>query len=296
MSLRALRTLQLIAHKGSFVAAAEQLGLTQAAVSLQIKNLEESLGTELFNREGHKPKLNANGRLVVERAGQILQLFDSLKADLSPQGKIQGELHLGAVHTVIMGPLPTALARLKRNHEDLRIKLSCNLSAELARRVEEDELDGALVTEPIHVIPPSCQWSDYDTEKFYVAAPKDVPQTAYDKLFERYPYVRFDRTSWAGAMIEAHLVEHGIEPREVMEFDTCEAALSLVAQGLGITVVPISDKRVVDVALNFTLIPFGSPQLTRRIGLYQRRRHPRQALLSLVLEEMKRVTSHLNIT
>jgi DNA-binding transcriptional LysR family regulator len=295
MSLRALRTLQLIAHKGSFVAAAEQLGLTQAAVSLQIKNLEETLGTTLFNREGHKPKLNANGRLVVERAEQIVRLFDSLKADLAPEGKIRGELRLGAVHTVITGPLPAVLARLKHNHEELRIKLTCNLSAELARRVQEEELDGALVTEPIHVVPPSCQWTEYDTEKFYVAAPTTVDRTDYEKLFERYPYVRFDRTSWAGAIIEAHLVERGIEPREVMEFDTCEAALSLVAKGLGITVVPVSDKRLADVGRDFTLIPFGRPQVKRRIGLYQRRRHSRQALLSLVLDEMKRETSPLSI-
>ncbi len=291
MSLRALRSLTIIARKGSFVAAAEHLGLTQAAVSLQIKNLEGALETELFNRDGHKPKLNASGRLVVERAEQIIALFDGLKAELNPEGKIGGELSLGAVHTVVTGPLPAVLGRLQRSHEHLRVRLFCNLSAELARRVEEDDLDGALITEPIKAVPASCLWLEYDTERFYIVAPKGTPELEMDTLFCQFPFIRFDRTAWAGTMIEAHLVERGIRPREAMEFDTCEVALSLVVQGLGITVVPFSKKRLEEAKRQFTLIPFGSPQLLRRVGLYQKRQHPRRHLLDLIFAEMLREVS-----
>jgi len=287
MSLRALRTLIAISHKGSFVSAAEQLGLTQAAVSLQIKNLEGILETELFNREGHKPKLNSSGRLVVERAEQIIGLFDGLKVELSPVGEIGGEFSLGAVHTVITGPLPAVLARLQQAHDGLRVRLFCNLSAELAKRVEDGELDGALITEPIQAIPPSCQWVEYDTEHFYIVAPKGTPKLDETALFTNYPFVRFDRTAWAGTMIDAYLLERKIQPREVMEFDTCEAALSLVAEGLGITVVPFSKKRLAKAKEQFSLLPFGRPQLRRRVGLYQRRQHPRSRVLNLLLEELR---------
>lgn len=287
MSLRALRSLIAIFHKGSFVAAAEQLGLTPAAVSLQIKNLEEALETELFNREGHKPKLNSSGRLVVERAEQIVGLFDGLKTELNPAGEIVGELSLGAVHTVITGPLPAVLARLQQAHECLRVRLFCSLSAELAKRVEDGDLDGALITEPIQAIPTSCQWIEYDTEHFYIVAPKGSPKRNAEALFVNYPFVRFDRTAWAGTMIDTYMVECNIHPREVMEFDTCEAALSLVTEGLGITVVPFSKKRFTEAKEQFSLIPFGHPQLQRRVGLYQRRQHPRSRVLGLLLDEMR---------
>lgn len=277
MSLRALRTLLTISRKGSFVAASDQLGLTQAAVSLQMKNLEDYFETPLFNRDGNKPRLNASGRLAVERAEQILQLFDGLKSELNPSSEIRGELHLGAVHTVITGPLPAVLARIKKAHDQLRLKLACHLSAELAHRVEDEELDGALITEPIATIPSACMWTAYDTEYFYIAAPKDVPQMDEDRLFDQYPYIRFDRTAWAGTLIEAYLVERNIRLNEVMEFDTCEAALSLVAKGLGITVVPFSNKRLFEAGQHFTLIPFGKPQLRRRIGLYQKKTPPARA-------------------
>lgn len=288
MSLRSLRTLIAISRKGSFVAAADQLGLTQAAVSLQVKNLEEDLETELFNRDGRKPKLNASGRLVVERAEQIIGLYDGLKQELNPAGAIEGELFLGAIPTVVTGPLPAVLAELQNNYPQLKIRVFCSLSAELARRVEEDELDGALITEPVRSIPPSCQWSEYDTELFYIVAPKGTPASDEESLFRQFPFIRFDRTAWAGTIVDEYLLKRGIDAQEVMEFDSCEAALSMVAQGLGITVVSFSQQRLRDAADLYSFISFGKPQLSRRIGLYQKRQHPRQKILNLVFDAMLR--------
>jgi len=286
MSLRALRTLIAISRKGSFVAAADQLGLTQAAVSLQIKNLEEDFGTPLFNRDGRKPKLNASGRLVVERAEQILGLYDGLKEELNPEGKIEGELFLGAIPTVVTGPLPTVLAGLQEDFPLLKIRLFCSLSAELAKRVEEDELDGALITEPVRSIPASCQWTEYDTEYFYIVAPKGTPELEEESLFRKFPFIRFDRTAWAGTIVDDYLLKKGINAHEVMEFNSCEAALSMVAQGLGITVVSFNDQRLEEAADLYSFISFGSPQIFRRIGLYQKRQHPRQRLLNLFFDTM----------
>ncbi len=286
MSLRALRTLVAISRKGSFVAAADQLGLTQAAVSLQIKNLEEDLGTPLFNRDGHKPKINASGRLVVERAEQILSLYDGLKQELNPHGEIEGELFLGAIPTVVSGPLPAVLAELQENYPLLKIRLFCTLSAELAKKVEEDELDGALITEPVSSIPPSCQWTEYDTEYFYIVAPKGTPESSEEALFQKFPFIRFDRTAWAGTIVDDYLLKKGINAREVMEFNSCEAALSMVAQGLGITVVSFNAQRLTEAADLYTFIPFGSPRVFRRIGLYQKRQHPRQRILQLFFDAM----------
>ncbi len=286
MSLRSLRTLIAIYRKGSFVAAADQLGLTQAAVSLQVKNLEEDLGIELFNRAGRKPKLNASGRLVVARAEQILGLYDGLREELNPQGAIEGEVFLGAIPTVVTGPLPAVLAQLQNNYQRLKVRLFCSLSAELARRVEEDELDGALLTEPVKSIPADCQWTEIATEYFYIVAPQGTPVLAQEELFRKFAFIRFDRTAWAGRIVDDYLLKSGIEVQDVMEFDSCEAALSMVAQGLGMTIVSFSAERLAAARALYTMVPFGSPQLFRRIGLYQKRQHPRQRLVRLVFEEM----------
>lgn len=286
MSLRSLRILAAVAGKGSFAAAAEQMGLTQSAVSLQIRNLEEEFGVQLFERTGRSPKLNMNGKLVVERVREILDIYDGIKADLAPSGAVKGVLTLGAVPTVLTGPLPAVLGRLRKTHEEMQVRLVSSLSAELVRQVEEGDLDAALTTEPPFAIPPHCRWQAYDEEPFFVVAPQGAGAATVQELFKAYPFVRFDKTAWAGALVDAQLLAQGIKPREVMEFDSLEAAISLVEQGLGIAVVPLNRRRLEKARGHFSLAPFGTPQLTRRVGMYQKLRHPRLALTQLVLDEL----------
>lgn len=286
MSLRNLRILTVIARKGSFAAAADHLGLTQSAVSLGIKNLEEELGGQLFERTGRSPKLNADGRLVLARAKEILTIYDGIKDELTPAGMIRGTLTLGVVPTVLTGPLPPVLGRLRRRYGDLQVKLLSSLSAELVRHVEEGNLDAALTTEPPYAVSPQYEWQEYDVEPFFVVAPKETEATSVELLFERFPFVRFDKTAWAGSLVDRQLMTQGIRPRDVMEFDSLEAALSLVEQGLGIAVVPLNKRRLQQAGGNFTLTPFGIPQLTRRVGMYQKQCHPRHSLTELILAEL----------
>lgn len=286
--MRSLRILTVIASKGTFAAAADQLGLTQSAVSLQIKKLEDELGAQLFERSGRSPKLNMNGRFAVERASEILQIYEELKARLSPYGAVQGMLTLGAVPTVITGSLPPALGRLRTRYRDMQVKLVSGLSTELVRQVEEGDLDAALTTEPPYLVPPQYEWLPYDEERFFVVAPKGADNHDVTSLFAQFPFVRFDKLAWAGAMVDRELTARGIRPREVMEFDSLEAALALVEEGLGIAVVPLSKSRLDHVTSHLTLAPFGSPQLTRRVGLYQKRQHPRQLLTRAILDELSR--------
>lgn len=296
MSLRNLQILTAVARKGSFAAAADHLGLTQSAISLQIKNLEEELGVQLFERTGRSPKLNANGRLVLERAQEILAIYDGIRDELTPSGMIRGVLTLGVVPTVITGPLPPVLGRLRRRHEDLQVRLMSGLSAELVRQVEEGGMDAALTTEPPYAVPPQYEWQPYDVEPFFVVAPKGTEASSVETLFERFAFVRFDKTAWAGALVDGQLMLQGVHPRDVMEFDSLEAALSLVEQGLGIAVMPLNKRRLKQAGRHFSLTPFGAPQLTRRMGIYQKRRHPRHALTELILIELCRECGYIKNT
>jgi DNA-binding transcriptional LysR family regulator len=286
VSLRSLRILTAIAGKGTFAAAADQLGLTQSAVSLQVKKLEDELGVQLFERGGRSPRLNMNGRYVVDRASEILLIYDEIKGRLSPLDGVQGLLTLGAVPTVITGSLPPALQRLRSRYPEMHVKLVSGLSTELVRKVEEGDLDAALTTEPPYAVPPQYEWIPYDEEPFFVVAPLGAGIKDVRLLFKRFPFVRFDKMAWAGAMVDRELMLHGIRPREVMEFDSLEAALALVEAGLGIAVVPLGKSRLDHVGSSFTLTPFGTPQLTRRVGMYQKRQHPRLALTRKVLDEL----------
>ncbi len=287
MSLRALRTLVAIARKGSFAAAAEQVGLSQAAVSLQMKALEEEFGVELFDRSGGRPRLNASGRLALERAEEILALYDGLKAELNPEGRLPGALALGVIPSALTGPVPRALACLKAEYPQLQIRVRSGISDALAPRVEEGDLEAALISEPPYAPPAHCEWRGYDEEPFYVVAPLDMEGEDDAAWFGALPFVRFDKTAWTGAMVEGQLMARGIRPRDVIELDSLEAVLSLVEQGLGVAVIPLNRARRGAVARRFRLLPFGSPQLVRRVGLYERRRHPARPLTDFLLSTLR---------
>ncbi len=280
-----------VARRGSFSAAADSVGLTQAAVSLQMKQLEDELEAELFDRSGRTPKLNANGKLALERAEQIITLYDSLPEAINPLRKVKGVLALGIIHTALTGPVPRVLARLKQEYDQLEFRIHYGLSAELAHKVEDGELDAALISELPHAPPPTCEWRPYDVERYYVVGPLDAEASSDAELLEMYPYIRFSKHAWSGAIVQGQLMARNIKPKQVMEVDSVEAALNLVEQGLGVAVAPISPVRLEKSKKRFSLIPFGTPHLLRRVGLYQNRKHPRRiltdTLYSALAEEFK---------
>ena len=151
MSLRALRTLAAIAQHGSFARAAEAVCLTQSAVSLHVRTLEEAFNAPLFDRSRRTPTLTEAGRRAVERAREILAIYDGIAGELGEGGELAGRLRIGAIQTALAGVLPAALAALRRQHPRLRVQVYSGMSAELASRLDAGELDPAA---GLAVVPP----------------------------------------------------------------------------------------------------------------------------------------------
>jgi len=83
VDIRHLNTLRVVVEMGSFVAAAQKLGLSQSAVSLQIKSLEEELGVLLFDRSRRPPIPSARGQILAEKSVVILELMDEAKRNVT---------------------------------------------------------------------------------------------------------------------------------------------------------------------------------------------------------------------
>lgn len=294
MSIRTLRTFIAIARHGSFAAAANAIGLTQSAVSLQMKQLEEALGVELFDRTHRSPRPNAAGRAFLERAEHVVTLYDELGTDLAGDGRLAGRLVLGAIHTVQVGPLPDAIATLRERHPAVQIYLRSGLSAELAAAVDQGELDAALTTEPPSPLGTGLGWTCYDVERFYVLAPPGLEGQTGEAMLAEHPMVRFDKRAWAGRVIDEALRRRGIAVREVMELDSLEATMRMVEQGLGVTVAPLGARRRAALEGRFTITTFGAPPLERRVGVLEKSDHPRRGLTVALLEALVHAVSSRN--
>ncbi len=287
MDLRHLKTLIAIAENGSFAAAGDAIGLTQSAISLHVKALEEDLETKLFDRTTRPPRLNTRGRNLVDRARDIIEQCESL-SDLVAGEALAGSLDIGSVPTLLSGVLPPSLNAIRQQHPDLRIRVSSGLSADLVGRVHSGELDAAVVTEPSQ-LQTGLSWHMFAEEPLMVIAPKGTAGKTDRELLAAGPFIRFQRFAWAGRLIDTHLKDRGIKVHTGMEIDSLEAIASMVEHGLGVSVVP--DRVGANLPDNIEKIPFGEPPLGRVIGVVERRDNPKMHLIRALVEILADLTS-----
>jgi len=278
-SLRELETFVAIADYGTFAAAGEAIGLTQSAISLQIKSFENTLDTELFDRSKRPPVMNARGLKLLKRAREIINQCQGLKDDVleTPLG---GLLRIGVIPTVMSGVLPQTLLQLRNTHPHLMIELSSGLSAKLVSNVSKGALDAAIVTEPAQ-LGRGMSWHAFSEEPLVLIAPIDAEGEVDTELLERYPFIQFHLDTYAGQQIHAVLLDRGIKVEPRMNLDSLEAIAKMVASGLGISIVPQRS-----IARPFPegvkVIPFGVSPVKRVVGVVERVSSPKREFIQVL--------------
>lgn len=125
---------------GSFTLAARQVGRTQSAISLQIRRLEELVGSRLFQRDAHKMQLTAEGIGFAQYARRILALNDEALASLR-RPDVAGRIRLGAPHEYTASLLPEFLGKFAQSHPNVMLEVTSDLSKNLLRRQSNGEFD-----------------------------------------------------------------------------------------------------------------------------------------------------------
>ena len=284
MSIRRLRTLLAIAERGTFAAAADAVHVSQAAVSMQMKSLEDELGVTLFDRSRRPPALNQSAHALLPKAREILSAYDDLVRTVRDDGGLAGELTIGAVPTAMSGLVPKAISALRASYPELHVRVVPALSAELMAQVERGQVDAAIVSEPPYA-PARVEWSPFAAEPLVVVAAEDATATTAEALLAEYPFIRFNRQAWVGRLIDEWLQQSGIQVREAMELDTLEAIATMVFHGLGVSIVPLTSVPSPN-PLALKRVPLGSGARPRLLGVVVRRDCPKRRLIDLFREEL----------
>jgi DNA-binding transcriptional LysR family regulator len=139
-----LRTFIAVNDHGGFTRAAEVVHLTQSAVSMQMRRLEEIVGRDLFIRQGRSVVLTPGGETLSRHARQILKLQDeALSALVQPE--VEGTVRLGIPDDYVSF-LPAVFNQFSRTHPKIRVEVICQQSSEIHELMRKEELDLALVT------------------------------------------------------------------------------------------------------------------------------------------------------
>lgn len=277
MSIRLLRTLIAVADHRTFSAAADAVCITHAAVSQQMRALEDIWQVELFDRSRRTPELTPVGRAAVARAREVVASYDAIVPSVLGDAGLQGEIALGALPTALTGLVPVALRQLRAEAEALHVRVSPGLTTALLTQVTRGSLDVALVSRPA-ALPAGLDFREVAREPLHLLAPEGLRGSDPRTLLENNPFIRFNREAVVGQLIEGWLQAQGITVREAMELDGLEAISSMVLAGLGVSIVP---KRCVVPAhpLPLARIALGRDAPERRIGLVCRADQPRLAMV-----------------
>ena len=141
MELRQLSTFIRVAQFKSFSKAAESLGYSQSAVTVQIHQLEEELGTRLFDRMGKRIALPDPGTQFLERAYEVLNEVNKARLSVSDAGELRGRLHIGTIESLCFFKLPAVLRMYWEKHPQVVIRVTTGEPETLIEQMERGELD-----------------------------------------------------------------------------------------------------------------------------------------------------------
>lgn len=275
-SIKILKNFLAISRHKSVAAAAREIGLTAAAAGQQLQQLETDIGLELFDRTKRSMSLNHHGRSLVEPIQEIIARYEALGSDF--KSELSGTIVLGALVSTLMGAFGSTLNKIKQSYPSLEVKLIAGLSSNFLDQVLDGSLDAAIVTESPYALPQNIQWTELYTEPMVLIYPtiKNKKGSAQKELSNDLPFIRFERNTWTGHLVDQTIRANKLNIHEGMELNSVEAIIELVRQGLGYSIVP----KLANIAwgsdrqLKISELP--GKTIHRKVGLLEKRRHSRQ--------------------
>ncbi|MDF1749352.1 MAG: LysR substrate-binding domain-containing protein [Alphaproteobacteria bacterium] len=263
--LTELKTFVAVARFGTFAAAGDRMGLTQSAVSGQMKRLEEKLGQPLFARTGRSAVLNETGRRVLARAGDLLALADTLADPIEPDAQT-GRLRVGAIASMHPTILRRALPMFSSEFLKVQVQVVPGTSLDLLDQIDAGDLDLAIIILPGFGLPPTLSWKPLLQERFVLATPLSWKIDTLQDALSTLPFLRYNRTSFGGRQVERFLDGHRITTQDRVELDDIPTILMMVSDGFGIAIIPETEAYAAELS-QVQIIAIDQPDFVREIGI-----------------------------
>ena len=284
--IRELRTFVAVCELDSFAATARQMNLTQSAISAQMKALEKALGLSLFTRSARAVTLNSQGLRVLPIAKEILALYATMQLPSDTDiASYYGQLKIGAISSVQVGILPEALKAINVLAPFMQTEIIPGRSIELIEKLEEGDIDAAIIVQPAFTLPKHISIDLLITEPYVLISPKKWPFYSLRQTLEQHPFVHYSLKSSAGAQLNKFLKQQNINVKKIMELDDLDAIFMMVESGLGVALIPYAGLWVRSAA-SAKVHHLGDSSLVREIVLayrYADRLQPKITALKQVL-------------
>lgn len=242
MELRTLKYYLSLAERGSFTAAARDHYVTQPAISIQLKKLQNELGTKLFEIDRREIRFTESGRVVLDYARRFVELEKEFFREMNDlEGLKRGKLLIGTIDAASIYVLPKVFSRFRENYPGIEVDLEISSTLPLLRALEKGKLDLVVGTLPVTDRDRFEVFPVYSEKLIPIASP-DHPLASEEEVssarFAEYPFICFQRESVTRAMIEELFRKKKIGLKITMAIDSQEAIRNLVISGLGLSILP----------------------------------------------------------
>lgn len=292
LTLKQLRYFEALTRHGHFGRAADACAISQPALSMQIRELEETLGTTLFERAARQVRLTSFGEEFAIRARETLRSVEELE-DLAraSRDRLIGRLRIGVIPTIAPYLLPAIISDLTRVHEGLDIHVRETMTSRLVQELLEGRLDTAIVALPVSE--PTLSEVALFTENFVLVRPggdagKPVPDQEMLRhmrllLLEEGHCFRDQALSFCNLQ--------STRPRELLDGSSLSTLVQMVSAGIGVTLIPEMAVPLETRSSSVSIARFKPPRPSRTIGMIWRKTSPLAKQLTQIAQVVRHAAS-----
>lgn len=288
-SLRQLRSFLAAVETGSVTTAARSLGLTQPAISQQLRQLELTVGTRLLDRVGGKLLPTAAGQALLEPARRAQSAAEDAVSAMAPYRSGEtGRVRLGTGATACIYLLPPVLEAARKRMPGLEIIVVIGNSEDVVQKVETGDLDIALVTLPVS-ISRSLSMTRLRSDPLMALLPAGMApstRTVTPAQIGQWPLILYEAGGTTRTIVDGWFRHAAVKARPIMELGSVEAIKVLVGSGLGAAILP---GMAVQEPIGDTVTKPLHPTLSRDLGVVLHNEKVRERGLRVFTEELDRL-------
>ncbi|KEA63029.1 LysR family transcriptional regulator near succinyl-CoA:3-ketoacid-coenzyme A transferase [Marinobacterium lacunae] len=293
MTIKQLRAFLAVARTKSFAEAGQQVFLSQPALSLAIKKLEESLGGPLLTRTTRTVALTPEGQALYEIGQRLLADWDNTEEELQQRFSLQrGKVALAAMPSFAGSLLPSALLAYRAQYPNIRVEVHDVIAERVVDMVREGRIEIGITFDPgPHE---DLRFQPLFNDEFIAVLPADHPDAGASEIswtqLLSYDFITLQRPSTVRQLIETQLAQRGMSLRVTFDAHQLATVGRMVATGLGVGAVPALCRQQME-ELGAHCSRLVEPTISRQVGILTRARHglsvAAEALQGVLLDTFK---------
>lgn len=292
MTVKQLRAFVAVARTLSFAEASIQIHLSQPALSLAIKKLEESLGGRLLTRTTRTIALTPEGEALLPIAQRLLAEWDNAEEELQQRFALQlGKIAVAAMPSFAGSLLPHALVRYRERYPRINIEVHDVIAEAVVDMVRDHRVELGVTFDP--GASDDLRFRPLFEDEFIAVLPPDHPdchaeRLEWSRLLEQ-DFITLQRPSSLRLMMESRLAERGLAARVAFDAHQLATVGRMVATGLGVGAVPSLCRQQMQ-EMGACCVPLSEPTIARRVGILTRRHElsvAAQAMVEVLTETFR---------